>query len=123
MDSWVGSANLPFRLDLTDEGIRLTAKIGGLKVVNVLTALTVFEGWLRLRPIEAVGRSLPDVIGAAFTGNLPLPTLPEEAGLLDVEHREGSMVATVSLTELDESLDPGLAGRLRTRLQKVESGW
>jgi hypothetical protein len=123
MDTWVRSANLPFRLDLTDGGIRLTAKIGGLKVVDILTALTVFEGWLRLRPIEAVGRSLPDVIGAAFTGNLPLPTLPEEAGLLDVEHREGSMVATVSLTELDESLDPGLAGRLRTRLQKVESGW
>ena len=120
IDAWVGASGLPFRLGLTDEGLRTTAGIGSFRVVDVLTALTVYEGWLRLRPVQAVGRSLPDVLGAAFTGNLPLPNLPEEAELIDVEHRTGSMIARVSLPPLDESLDPGVAGRLRKRLDAVE---
>jgi hypothetical protein len=120
IDAWVGESSLPLRLHLTEDGLRSTAGIGSFRVVDVLTALTVYEGWLRLRPIEAVGRSVPDVLAAAFTGNLPLPALPEDAELLDVQHRAGSMVARVALSELDESLDPGVAGRLRTRLAAVE---
>lgn len=120
IDAWVGASGLPLQLHLGDDGVRATAGIGSLRVVDVLTALTVHEGWLRLRPVEAIGRPLPDILGAAFTGNLPLPALPEETELLDVEHREGSMVARVSLTEFDEALDAGVAGRLRGRLEAVE---
>jgi hypothetical protein len=120
VDAWIGASGMPLRLHLTEDGLRSTAGIGSLRLVDVLTALTVYEGWLRLRPIEAVGRSLPDVLGAAFTGNLPLPALPEEAELLEVQHRSGSMVARVGLTELDESLDTGVATRLRSRLAAVD---
>lgn len=119
VDAWVGASSLPLRLHLTEDGLRSTAGIGSLRLVDVLTALTVYEGWLRLRPIEAVGRSLPDVVGAAFTGNLPLPALPEDAQLLGVQHRSGSLVARVALSEFDERLDPGVAGRLRARLEAV----
>ena len=120
VDAWVGASSLPFRLELTEEGLRTTAGIGSLRLLDVLTALTVYEGWLRLRPVSAVGRSLPDVVGTAFTGNLPLPNLPEDAELIEVEHRMGSMIARVALPSLDESLDPGVAGRLRSRLDAVE---
>lgn len=123
VDAWVGSSSLPFRLELTEDGLRSTAGIGTLRLVNVLTALTVYEGWLRLRPVEAIGQSIPDVLRAAFTGNLPLPALPEDAELIDVEHRSGSMVARVALSELDEPLDSGVANRLRTRLAAVEDSW
>ena len=123
IDAWVGSASLPFRLLLTADGLRSTAGIGSLRILDVLTALTVYKGWIRLRPVEAVGRSIPDVLSAALTGNLPLPALPEDAELLDVEHRAGSMVARVALDRLDESLDAGVANRLRERLTAVEDSW
>jgi hypothetical protein len=120
IDAWVGASSLPFRLQLTEDGLRSTAGIGSFRIVDVLTALTVYEGWLRLRPVEAIGRRVPDVLRAVFTGNLPLPALPEDAELIDVEHRSGSMVARVALSEFDESLDVGVADRLRTRLAAVE---
>jgi hypothetical protein len=119
IDGWLAALGLPFRLKLTKDGLRSTAGIGGFRV-GALTELTVYEGWLRLRPVEAGGRSVPDVLGAAFTGNLPLPPLPEDATVLDVEHRDGTMVARVALTEFDEALDAGVASRLRTRLAAVE---
>ena len=120
IDAWVGASSLPFRLELTESGLRTTAGIGSLRVFHILTALTVQEGWIRLRPVEAIGRSIPDVLRAAFTGNLPLPALPEDAELIDVEHREGSMVARVALSDLDESLDGRVADRLRARLDAVD---
>jgi hypothetical protein len=123
IDAWVGASSMPLRLELTRDGLRASAGIGSFRPVEVLTALTVYEGWLRLRPVEAIGRALPDVLGAAFTGNLPLPELPEDAELLDVEHRHGSMVARLGLSEFDEALDTGVANRFRQRLDAVEDSW
>jgi hypothetical protein len=121
VDEWIGRASLPFRLELTDEGIVSSAGVGPLRVGRVLTELAVREdGALRLRPVRAVGRTLPSGIGDALTGSLPLPRLPIDAQLIDVEHGEGRLSVTVLLDDIDEVLDLGAPDRLRTRLSDIE---
>ena len=72
VDEWIGRASLPFRLELTDEGIVSSAGVGPLRMGKVLTEVAVREdGALRLRPIKAVGRTLPAGLGEALTGSLP----------------------------------------------------
>ena len=123
VDAWVGSSGLPFRLELTEGGLRSTTGLASLRFGELLTALTVRDGWLKLRPVGSFGRVLPDLVGTVFTGNLPLPELPEQAELVEVEHRPGALVARLSLGELDEPIDPGVARRLRARLEAAESTW
>jgi hypothetical protein len=123
IDEWIGRASLPFRLELTDEGFLTSAGVGGLRLGKVLTELAVREdGALRLRPVKAVGRTLPGGVGAVLTSSLPLPRLPEDAQLVDVEHREGLFSVTVLLDDIDEVLDLGAPDRLRTRLGYIEQG-
>ena len=123
LDEWMGRVTLPFRLELTDEGIVSSAGVGSLRVGRVLTDLTVRDdGALRLRPVKAVGRTLPGGVGAALTGTLPLPRLPIEAQLLDVEHREGRLDVTVLLDDMDERLDLNAPERLRSRLEYLGEG-
>jgi hypothetical protein len=123
IDEWVGRASLPFRLDLTDEGIVSSAGVGSLRMGKVLTELAVREdGTLRLRPVKAVGRTLPSGLGDALTGSLPLPRLPVEAQLVDIEHGPGRLAVTVALEDIDEAIDLGAPDRLRARLEAVEQG-
>ena len=121
IDEWIGRASLPFRLELTDDGFVTSAGVGSLRLGKIVTELAVREdGALRLRPVKAVGRTLPSGIGDALTGSLPLPRLPEDAQLVDVEHRPGSFSVTVLLDDLDEVLDFGAPERLRRRLELIE---
>ena len=121
IDEWVGRASLPFRLELTDEGFVTSAGVGPLRLGHVLTELAVREdGALRLRPVKAVGRTLPSGLGDALTGSLPLPRLPEDAQLVDVEHRPGTFSVPVLLDDIDEVLDFGAPDRLRRRLEHIE---
>lgn len=123
LDEWMGRVTLPFRIELTEEGIVSSAGVGSLRVGRVLVDLTVREdGALRLRPVKAVGRTLPGGIGAALTGTLPLPRLPIDAQLVDVEHREGRLDVTVLLQDMDERLDLGAPERLRHRLDDIGEG-
>ena len=123
VDEWVGRASLPFRLDLTDEGIVSSAGVGSLRMGKVLTELAVREdGTLRLRPVKAVGRTLPSGLGDALTGSLPLPRLPVEAQLVVIEHGPGRLAVTVALEDIDEAIDLGAPDRLRARLEAVEQG-
>jgi hypothetical protein len=121
IDEWVGRASLPFRLELTEEGFVTSAGVGPLRLGRVLTELAVREdGALRLRPVRAVGRTLPGGVGEVLTSSLPLPRLPEDAQLVDVQHRDGRFSVTVLLDDLDEVLDLGTADRLRVRLEEIE---
>lgn len=123
LDEWMGRVTLPFRLELTDEGIVSSAGVGSLRLGRILTELAVRDdGALRLRPVRAVGRTLPGGVGAALTGTLPLPRLPIEAQLLDVDHREGRLDVTVLLDDMDERLDLGAPARLQNRLQDIGEG-
>ncbi len=123
VDEWIGRASLPFRLELTDEGIVSSAGVGPLRMGRVLTEVAVREdGALRLRPLKAVGRTLPAGLGEALTGSLPLPRLPIEAQLVEIEHGPGRMSLTVALEDFDEALDLGAPDRLRARLEDIEAG-
>lgn len=122
IDEWVGRASLPFRLELTGEGFVTSAGVGPLRVGRVVTELAVREdGALRLRPVRAVGRTLPGGLGETLTTSLPLPRLPEDAQLVDVEHCEGRFSVTVLLDDIDEVLDLGAPERLRRRLEHIEA--
>lgn len=119
IDRWVGQVGLPFRLELTSDGIMSSAGMGALRVGRLLTHLDVVDGWLRLRPVRAVGRNLPKALGAALTGNLPLPALPEDAQMAAVHHRESRLSVEFSLGDLDEVIDLGTADRLRARIDAI----
>ncbi len=117
VDEWIGRASLPFRLELTDEGILSSTGVGSLRVGRLLTEVAVGEdGRLRLRPVRAVGRTLPKGVAEVLTGSLPLPQLPEDAVLADVGHGDGWLSVTMALDDLDEAVDLGAPDRLRARL-------
>lgn len=116
VDRWVGSANLPLRLELTDEGILSSTGIGSLRVGHVLTELEVGGRWLRLRPRQVAARELPASIRQFLVGNLPLPPLPAGARLVHVGHREGELAVRVALEDIDEAITPSLPGRMQRRL-------
>ena len=80
------------------------------------------DGALRLRPLKAVGRTLPAGLGDVLTGSLPLPRLPIEAQLVEIEHGPGRLSLTVALEDFDEALDLGAPDRLRARLEDIEQG-
>jgi hypothetical protein len=121
VDEWVGRASLPFRLDLTEEGIESSTGVGPLRMGRVLTELAVREdGTLRLRPVRAVGRTLPKGLGEALTGSLPLPRLPEDAVLSEVTHGDGWLSVTMALDDIDEALDLRALERLRSRLELLD---
>lgn len=123
VDEWIGRASLPFRLELTDEGIVSSAGVGPLRMGRVLTEIAVREdGTVRLRPMKAVGRTLPVGLGEALTGSLPLPRLPIEARLVEIEHGPGRLSVTVALDDFDEAIGLGAPDRLRARLDDIEQG-
>lgn len=119
IDRWIGRVGLPFRLELTADGIMSSAGMGALRVGRLLTHLDVVDGWLLLRPVRAVGRNLPKALGSALTGNLPLPALPEDAQMAAVRHREGRISVNFELGDLDEVIDLGTADRLRARIDAI----
>jgi hypothetical protein len=120
IDEWVGRLSLPFRLELTEEGILSSAGVGPVRMGRLLTELAVREdGALRLQPLQAVGRRLPKGVRDALSGSLPLPRLPADAQLVDVTHGDGKLALTVALDDVDEPLDLGAPDRLRARLDAL----
>lgn len=116
VDRWIGSANLPLRLELTEEGILSSTGIGSLRVGHVLTELEVGGRWLRLRPRQVAARELPSSIRQFLVGNLPLPPLPAGARLIHVAHAPGELAVRVALDDIDEAVTPGLPARMQRRL-------
>jgi hypothetical protein len=116
VDRWTKGARLPFRLGLSDEGVLMSAGVGGIKMGEMLTAIEVEGSMATLRPVRAAmfGRQAPLV--NLMRGYLPLPPLPAGVRLVRVVHSDGELVAYFDLGELDEPLTPGLARRLRHRL-------
>jgi hypothetical protein len=116
VDRWVGSANLPLRLELTADGILSSTGIGSLRVGHVLTELEVGGRWLRLRPRQVAARELPASIRQFLVGKLPLPPLPAGARLAHVAHAAGELAVRVALEDIDEAITPSLPTRMQRRL-------
>ena len=116
IDGWLRRVGLPLGLDLTPEGVVSSGRIGGIQVARLLTELTVESGWLRLRPVRAVGRDVPEAISRLISGNLPLPALRTGARLVGVEHGPGELVARVRVDDLDEPINADLYRQVRRRV-------
>ena len=116
IDRWLRRVGLPLGLELTPEGVMSSGRIGGIQVARVLTELTIEGGWLRLRPVRAVGREVPGTLSRLISGNLPLPALRTGARLVGVEHHPGELVARVVVDDLDEPIDANLYRGVRRRV-------
>jgi hypothetical protein len=114
VDRWVRTSRLPIKLDLTEEGVRLTTKVRGMRMTDTLADLEVAGRFLRLTPKQMTIVGLPAPLARFFRGYLPLPPLPRGARLTDVRHGDGSLAVTFALDALDEPLTPDIARRLRT---------
>ena len=77
VDRWTRTARLPIRLALTEEGVLLTAGVGGIRMSETLADLEVSGPFLRLAPKRMTIVGLPAPLARFFRGYLPLPPLPE----------------------------------------------
>jgi len=116
IDAWLRRVGLPLRLELTPEGVMSSGRLGGVQVARVLTELSIESGWLRLRPVRAVGRDVPGAISRLISGNLPLPALRTGARLVGVEHHPRELVARVLVEDLDEPINADLYRGVRRRV-------
>jgi hypothetical protein len=117
LDRWTHKARLPFRLELTRDGVVLAGGVAGIRVTEVEVDLDVAGPLLQLRPRRAsmLGMSAPMVW--LLRGYLPLPPLPRGARLDRVTHGDGELTATFVIDEVDEPLTPDVARRFATFLR------
>jgi len=113
VDRWTRTARLPIRLALTEEGVRITTGVGGIRMSDTLADLEVSGSFLRLAPKRMTIVGLPAPLARFFRGYLPLPPLPKGARITEVRPTDGRLAVTFALNELDEPLTPDIARRLR----------
>lgn len=114
VDRWTHTARLPMRLALTEEGVRLTTGVGGIKVSETLAELEVGGRFLRLAPTRMTIVGLPAPMVRFLRGYLPLPPLPKGARITDVRPGDGRLAVTFELESIDEPITPDIARRLRS---------
>lgn len=117
VDQWTHAARLPLRLELTPEGVLARTGIGGIRMGELVTELTVTGQWLQLKPVRASMLGVPAPVMSFLRGFLPLPPLPAGARLERVEPGDGKLSVFVTLDEVDEALTPDIARRVRNRLR------
>jgi hypothetical protein len=114
VDRWTRSARLPIRLALTEEGVRVTTGVRGIKTSETLTQLEVAGRFLRLAPTRMTIVGLPAPMARFIRGYLPLPPLPKGARITDVSASDGRLAVTFELESIDEPITPAIARRLRS---------
>lgn len=114
IDRWTHASHLPIRVTLTEEGVRLTTGMRGIRMSDTLADLEVSGRFLRLAPKRMTIVGLPTPLVRFFRGYLPLPPLPKGARISGVRPGDGELAVTFALERLDEPLTPDLARRLRS---------
>ena len=114
VDRWTRASHLPMRIGLTEDGVVLTAGVGGFRMGEVLADLEVAGPFLRLAPKRARIAGMPTPLVRFLRGYLPLPPLPRGAQLTALQHGDGELAVTFRVEEVDEPLTPDVARRLRT---------
>lgn len=117
VDRWTRDLRLPFRLELTPEGVVTRTGIGGIRVSEVLTLPDISGGLLRLRPVRASLLGVPAPLVRFLRGYLPLPPLPRHAVLESVDPSDGELTLTFRIEEFRQPLTPEVSRRLRGLLQ------
>lgn len=113
LDRWTTDKGLPFRLQLTEEGVLTTTGIRGIRVSEVLTVPDISGGFLRLRPQRASLLGVPAPLVRFLRGYLPLPPLPRSAVLESVDPADGELALTFRIDEFRQRLTPDVRRRLR----------
>lgn len=116
VDRWTRDLRLPFRLQLTADGVVTTAGIGGFRVTEILTLPDISGGLLRLRPQRVSLLGVPAPLVRFLRGYLPLPPLPRSAVLESVDPADGELTLTFRIDEFRQSLTPDVTRRLRQLL-------
>ena len=114
VDRWTRTSHLPMRIQLTAEGVVLTAGVRGFRMGEVLADLEVAGPFLRLAPKRASIAGVPTPLVRFLRGYLPLPPLPRGAHITEVAPGDGELAVTFSLHQIDEPLTPDVARRLRS---------
>lgn len=116
VDGWTKHLRLPFRLQLTEEGVVTTTGIGGIRMSEILTTPDISGGFLRLRPQRASLLGVPTPLVRFLRGYLPLPPLPRDAVLESVTPGDGELTLSFRIEEFRQSLTPDVRTRLRQLL-------
>jgi hypothetical protein len=116
LERWIARFELPYRLELTDDGLVVHTEIAGFPVARLDARLEVERGWFVLQPTRASVLGLPNYLASLFRTYLPLPPLAGDTRLEQIEHRTDQLRLTFGLPDFEELVTPGLLVRLQRRL-------
>jgi len=116
IETWIQRFQLPFRLEIADEGILVKTEIRGFPVSEFETQLEVVRGWFVLKPQRASFLGVPGYVSSLLKSYLPLPPLSEQTRIVAIEHEPQRIRLTLGLDDFEEELTPGLLGRMRARM-------
>ena len=116
VERWAARFQLPFELQLTEQGLVARARVAGLPVGEIEVRLGVVGGWFVLKPRRASLLGVPNYAAWLFRTYLPLPPLAKGARLDEIEHEDGRVRLRFEIESFEEEITPGLLGRLRRRL-------
>ncbi|MDA1077320.1 MAG: hypothetical protein O3A63_21620, partial [Proteobacteria bacterium] len=113
---WLERFQLPFKLELAEDGILVRNEFSGMPLAEFKTALEVVDGWFMLKPKTASFMGMPGWMPEFFRTYLPLPPLANEARIKAIEHAQGKLTLIMNLPDFEEPVTPGLLGRLQRRI-------
>ncbi len=117
VDRWTRDLHLPFRLELTEEGVVTTTGFGGVRMGEVVTMPAVVGGFVQLQPTKASLLGVPTTLVRFLRGYLPLPPLPRSARLDEVEASDGELALSFVIDRFEQPLTPDVSERIRQLLQ------
>jgi hypothetical protein len=115
LDRWLGQFNLPYRLELGQDGLIVHTEISGFPLAQFETRLQVVGGWFVLEPKSASIFGVPGYVSSLFKSYLPMPPLSKETRLEAISHKKGQLRLTFAINDFTEEVSPGLLLRLRKR--------
>src|SRR6056297_1626881 len=86
LDRWLKRLELPYRLELTKDGIAIHTEIAGFPVAQLEARLEAVGGWFVLQPRRASILGLPNYAASLFRTYLPLPPLADNTRLESIHH-------------------------------------
>jgi hypothetical protein len=116
LDRWLKRFELPYRLELTRDGLIVHTEIAGFPVAELEARLEVISGWFVLQPKRASILGVPNYVASLFRTYLPLPPLAGNTRLEAIRHEPDLLRLTFGLEDFDEQITPGLLARLQKRL-------
>ncbi len=119
LDKWLKRFQLPYRLELGEQGLIVHTEIAGFPVAEFETTLEVVGGWFVLKPKRASFFGVPGYVSSIFRTYLPVPPLSRESRLSAIQHAPGTLTLRFSLGDIEEEVTPGVLIRLRRRFFPV----